>query len=150
MVDSVSVPFKNAHVEKMLLNIRMQWIAGTACVSECVLNTLACRGLRVGPSKDREKLYSKLLLLVPFCFVSSGLLTQVSQSLGHQWSFRAAPGRCRHGRCCSSWGRPQALADWNSISRKHPSRTIRTSWITLRHFTIAHTNIADRKKFWGN
>ena len=25
--------------------------AGTACVSECVLITLACRGLRVGPSK---------------------------------------------------------------------------------------------------
>ena len=29
----------------------MQWNAGTACVSECVLKTLACRGLRVGPSK---------------------------------------------------------------------------------------------------
>ena len=35
----------------MPLNIRMQWNAGTACVSECVLKTLACRGLRVGPSK---------------------------------------------------------------------------------------------------
>ena len=51
MVDSVSVRFKNARVEKMLLNIRIQWNAGTACVSECVLKTLACRGLRVGPSK---------------------------------------------------------------------------------------------------
>ena len=51
MVDSVSVRFKNALVEKMLLNIRIQWNAGTACVSECVLKTLACRGLRVGPSK---------------------------------------------------------------------------------------------------
>ena len=51
MVDSVSVRFKNAHVERMPLNIRMQWNAGTACVSECVLKTLACRGLRVGPSK---------------------------------------------------------------------------------------------------
>ena len=40
---------KNARVEKM--HIRMQWNAGTACVSECVLKTLACRGLRVGPSK---------------------------------------------------------------------------------------------------
>ena len=52
MVDSVSVRFKNARVEKMLLNIRIQWGAGIACVSECVLKTLACRGLRVGPSKD--------------------------------------------------------------------------------------------------
>ena len=51
MVDSVSVRFKNARVEKMLLNIRIQWNAGTACVSECVLKTLACRCLRVGPSK---------------------------------------------------------------------------------------------------
>ena len=51
MVDSVSVRFKNARVEKMPLNIRIQWNAGTACVSECVLKTLACRGLRVGPSK---------------------------------------------------------------------------------------------------
>ena len=32
-------------------NIRIQWNAGTACVSECVLKTLACRGLRVDPSK---------------------------------------------------------------------------------------------------
>ena len=42
-------------VEKMSLNIRMQWNAGTACVSECVLKTLACRGLRVGPSKFQAK-----------------------------------------------------------------------------------------------
>ena len=35
----------------MPLNIRIQWNAGTTCVSECVLKTLACRGLRVGPSK---------------------------------------------------------------------------------------------------
>ena len=51
MVDSVSVRFKNARVEKTSFNIRIQWNAGTACVSECVLKTLACRGLRVGPSK---------------------------------------------------------------------------------------------------
>ena len=51
MVDSVSVRFKNTRVEKMSLNIRIQWNAGTACMSECVLKTLACRGLRVGPSK---------------------------------------------------------------------------------------------------
>ena len=44
MVDSVSVRFKNARVEKMPLNIRRQWNAGTAVVSECVLKTLACRG----------------------------------------------------------------------------------------------------------
>ena len=51
MVDCVSVRFKKARVEKSPLNIRIQWNAGTACVSECVLKTLACRGLRVGPSK---------------------------------------------------------------------------------------------------
>ena len=51
MVGSVSVRFENARVEKVPLNTRMQWNAGTACVSECVLKTLACRGLRVGPSK---------------------------------------------------------------------------------------------------
>ena len=57
MVDSVSVRFKNASVsKKLLLNVRIQWNAGTACVSECVLQTLACRGLRVGPSKDRRNL----------------------------------------------------------------------------------------------
>ena len=53
MVDRVSVRFKNARVEKKPLNIRIQWNAGTACVSECVPKTLACRGLRVGPSKSR-------------------------------------------------------------------------------------------------
>ena len=51
MVDGLSVRFKNARVEKMPLNIRIQWNAGTGCVSECALKTLACRGLRVGPSK---------------------------------------------------------------------------------------------------
>ena len=52
MVDSVSVRFKNASVSnKMPLNIRIQRNAGTACVSGCVLKTLACQGLRVGPSK---------------------------------------------------------------------------------------------------
>ena len=51
MIDSASVRFKNARVEKMPLNIHIQWNAGTARVSECVLKTLACWGLRVGPSK---------------------------------------------------------------------------------------------------
>ena len=55
MVDNVSVRYENTRVEKMFLNIRMQWNAGTACVSECVLKTLACRGLRVGPSKLLQK-----------------------------------------------------------------------------------------------
>ena len=61
MVDSVSVRFNNARVEKMPLNIRIQWNAGTACVSECVLKTLACRGLRVGPSKVSELLVAMTL-----------------------------------------------------------------------------------------
>ena len=47
----MSVRSKNARVKQMLLNIRIRWNAGTACVSESVLKTLACRGLRVGPSK---------------------------------------------------------------------------------------------------
>ena len=52
MVDSVSVRFKNASVSKSAFkHDRILWNAGTACVSECVLKTLACRGLRVGPSK---------------------------------------------------------------------------------------------------
>ena len=55
MVDGVSVRFKNARVEKMPLNIRIQWNAGTACVSECVLKMLVCRDLRVGPSKGGIK-----------------------------------------------------------------------------------------------
>ena len=61
LVDSVCVRLKNARVEKMPLNIRIQWNAGTACVSECVLKTLACRGLRVGPSKN-ETSYRNLPL----------------------------------------------------------------------------------------
>ena len=32
---------------------RIHWNPGTACVSECVLKTLACRGLRAGPSKEK-------------------------------------------------------------------------------------------------
>ena len=48
----VGVFEKRACVEKMPLNIRVQWNAGTACVSQCVLKTLACRGLRAGPSKN--------------------------------------------------------------------------------------------------
>ena len=55
MVESVSVLFKNARIEKMPLNIRIRWNAGTVCVSDCVLKTLACRGLRVGPSKGRAQ-----------------------------------------------------------------------------------------------
>ena len=35
----------------LALRVRIQWNAGTACMSECVLKTLARRGLRVGPSK---------------------------------------------------------------------------------------------------
>ena len=50
---SASVHKKNASVsKKMFVNVRVQWNAGTACVSECVLKTPACRGLRVSPSKS--------------------------------------------------------------------------------------------------
>ena len=34
---------KKCTCRKMPLNIRIQWNAGTACVLECVLKTLACR-----------------------------------------------------------------------------------------------------------
>ena len=61
MVDSVSVRFKNARIKKMPLNIRIQWNAGIACVSECVLKKLACRGLRVGPSKGSPRTSEKSL-----------------------------------------------------------------------------------------
>ena len=54
VVDSVSVRCKNARVEKMPLNIRRHWNAGTACVSECVPKALACQGLRVGPSRGAQ------------------------------------------------------------------------------------------------
>ena len=64
MVDSVLVLVKNARVEKMPLNIRIQWNAGPTCVSECVLKTLACRGLRVGPSKA--------LFVFVFCLACGG------------------------------------------------------------------------------
>ena len=60
MVDSVLVRLQNARVKKMPLNIHIQWNAGTACLSECVLQTLACRDLRVGPSKPRLILVSML------------------------------------------------------------------------------------------
>ena len=40
-------------LKKMPLNIIVySGMRGTACLTECVLKTLACRGLRVGPSKD--------------------------------------------------------------------------------------------------
>ena len=52
MVDSVSVRLKTLACRKNAFkHNRILWNAGTACVSECVLKTLACRGLRVGPSK---------------------------------------------------------------------------------------------------
>ena len=52
----------------MPLNIlsitRIHWNAGAACVSECMRKTLACRGLRVGPSKimTHELLFTKICL----------------------------------------------------------------------------------------
>ena len=41
-----------------------QWNAGTACVSECVLKMLACRDLRVGPSKVFDQGMSRVLGLL--------------------------------------------------------------------------------------
>ena len=56
LVDSVSVHYKKklACRKNAFKHIRIQWNAGTACMSERVLKTFACRGLRtVGPSKFR-------------------------------------------------------------------------------------------------
>ena len=51
----------------MPLNIRIQWNAGSACVSECVLKTLACRGLRVGTSKFNTHTHTwKILSTIDF------------------------------------------------------------------------------------
>ena len=54
---------KRARVEKMPLNIivcsRMR--EPLACMSECVPKTLACRGLRVGPSKNGSITSAKML-----------------------------------------------------------------------------------------
>ena len=38
--------------------MQWKWNAGTACVSECVLKTQACRGLRVGPCKGDQRAVS--------------------------------------------------------------------------------------------
>ena len=67
MVDSVSMRFKDARVERMPLNIRLQWNAGTAYASERVLKTLACRGLRVGPSKWVTKCLVYVFSPAPIC-----------------------------------------------------------------------------------
>ena len=48
-IDSVSVRFKNARVEKVPVNIHMQWNAGTACVSECVLKNASVSGFACRP-----------------------------------------------------------------------------------------------------
>ena len=58
----------------MPLNIRIQWNAGTARVSECVLKTLACRGLRVGHSKLLP--LSKQKPSFHGCLVAAGLATR--------------------------------------------------------------------------
>ena len=51
MVDSVSVRLKTLACRKNAFkHSYLQWNAGTACVSECRLKTLACQGLCVGPS----------------------------------------------------------------------------------------------------
>ena len=54
----------------MHLNIRIQWNAGSACVSECVLKTLACRGFPVGPSKVFNIQFAPFL---QFVLLSAGL-----------------------------------------------------------------------------
>ena len=41
--------FKNARVEKMPLNIRVQWNVGIALVSECVLKNASVSGFACRP-----------------------------------------------------------------------------------------------------
>ena len=88
---------KNARVEEMPLNIRIQWNAGTARVSECVLKTLACRGLRVGVCVS-DLLSSKRLnnirnLRAPNCAID----LRISQGMGH---------RTNHLFCSVFWASP--------------------------------------------
>ena len=71
--------FKNARVEKMPLNILIQWNEGTACLSECILKTLACRDLRVGPSRGQEREHWFLQHLRFRCFFSSLKLSKPAQ-----------------------------------------------------------------------
>ena len=93
LVDSVSVRLKNARVEKMPLDIRTQWNAGTACVSGMRAKALACWGLRLGPSKFRAEFCPRtfsppmLQFLFIFCFVASLVCCFLCT--------------CIHARCCS-------------------------------------------------
>ena len=123
MVDSVSVRFKNARVEKMPLNIRIQWNAGTACVSECVLKTLACRGLRVGPSKCRVMLnrcvrahYDRPSVAIPpACYRSPSGPSK-------------SPPECPR-ECPRKWGVSEGVSD--GVSKKCPQsvkKVSRTLW----------------------
>ena len=80
MVGSVSGRFRNARVEKMPLNIRIQTNAGTACVSERVLKTLACQGLRVGPSQVGLRLLFALLDCNPKCLLQMPETSRTPQS----------------------------------------------------------------------
>ena len=60
--------FKNARVSKNAFKDSfLQWNAGAACVSERVLETLARRGLRVGPSK--RFIWLQLQFFFVRCFV---------------------------------------------------------------------------------
>ena len=77
MVDSVSVRFKTRVSKNMLWNIRIQWNAGTARVLECVLKTLECRGLRVGPFK--ALFVMKHSAIPPYSGVSKGGFLQGGQ-----------------------------------------------------------------------
>ena len=72
----------------MPLNIRIQWNAGTACVSECVLKTLACWGLRVGPSMVRSVFG---YFLGGFRAVKGCLKALLGTLFGHSW-----PGGEKH------------------------------------------------------
>ena len=99
MVDSVSVRVKNASVSKNAFkHNRIQWNAGTACVSECVLKTLACRGLRVGPSKLRN-------MQTPQCVGGGGKTGSICHfafSLALQWFGCLKMSRCwetQHEKC---------------------------------------------------
>ena len=138
LLDSVSARFKNARVEKMPLNIRIQWNAGTACVLECVLKTLACRGLRVGPSKCLPWFFWLPWLILshdfPLLFWCLSCLVQgfprSSELLSDDCSYKLWP----------SWSSSYRIVWWVVPPKSY-------AWHSQSETAV--TSFYDRVKFWA-
>ena len=53
------------------------------CMSECVLKTLACRGLRVGPSQVSSGHLPLMMPILLLVFLVDGLVARVAWAVGH-------------------------------------------------------------------